>query len=121
MAMTKKEQAAMKEAIDRADLLAALRWTQAVTKDVAPPRIGYSEGWSANFGIVERAWTSNNSHGSGTAPAAGEKNRYGRRQPAWLYSTEALALAAMRHEIETQCAKKLMEIDRRIQALSEKE
>jgi hypothetical protein len=36
-----------------------------------------------------------------------------------MYSTEALALAAMRHEIEQKAAADLLKIDRRIAALQE--
>ena len=60
MAMTKKEQAAMEAAINRAETLAALRWTAPVQRDVDVPMNGYSEGWDYNSysQIVFRGWSS---------------------------------------------------------------
>lgn len=114
MAMTKKEQAEMKAAIDRADLLASLRWTAPVKKDVPPPDSGgYSEGWDFNAYsmVVDLWWSTSVTHGSGPAPIAG-KHRSGSQNARWLFSTKAKALAAMRFEIETQSAQKLMKLDR---------
>jgi hypothetical protein len=118
MAMTKKEQAVMKAAIDRADTLAALRWTNPVRRDVDVPQDGYSQGWDHNAWTqnVFIGWSSTVSHGTGPAPEAG-KHRSGAQQPRRMYSTEALALAAMRHEIEQKAAADLLKIDRRIAAL----
>ncbi|MCE2835755.1 MAG: hypothetical protein LW834_01960 [Cyanobium sp. 49614_E6] len=48
MAMNKKEQAQMQAAIDRAETLAALRWTNPVPRDVGIPETGYSQGWDYN-------------------------------------------------------------------------
>lgn len=122
MAMTKKEQAAMQAAIDRADTLAALRWTQKVLPDVPPPGpkdsgAKYSAGWifSAYSMSVEQGWSTSVSHGHGKAPEEGQY-RLGSQGCRRLYSTQALALAAMRYEIELKTAKDLMEIDRRIAA-----
>jgi hypothetical protein len=118
MAMTKKEQAEMKAAIDRADTLAALRWTNPVRRDVDVPKDGYSEGWDYNAWTREAfmGWSDTISHGKGPAPEAG-KHRSGSQQPRRMYSTEALALAAMRHEIEQKAAAYLLKIDRQIAAL----
>lgn len=118
MAMTKKELAAMQAAIDRAELLAALRWTAPVAKDVPPPTDGgYSEGWTYNAHslVVERGWSTSVSHGSGTVPER-DKYRSGSQNARWMFSTEARALAAMRYELETMAAEKLMKCDRRMQA-----
>lgn len=122
MAMTKKEQAAMQAAIDRAELLAALRWTGPVAKDVAPPKKGYSEGWTFNaYSMrVEQGWNDSFAHGSGPAPTDG-RFRSGSQQPQWMFSTEAKALAAMRHEVEIEAAQKLLKIDRLIRKLSDQE
>lgn len=122
MAMTKKEQAAMQAAIDRADTLAALRWTQKVLPDVPPPNhlsppSTYSKGWSfhAHTMSVDRGWATSVSHGSGEVPGNG---RYfsGSQGSRHFYSTKALALAAMRYEVELKAAMDLMAIDRRIAA-----
>ena len=120
MAMTKKEQAAMEAAINRAETLAALRWTAPVQRDVDVPRNGYSEGWDYNSysRIVFRGWSSSISHGKGPAPTPGAMMRTisASQDARRLYSTEALALAAMRHEIEQRVAADLLKIDRQIAA-----
>lgn len=117
MAMTKKEKAEMQAAIDRAETLAALRWTAPVVRDVGVPNNGYSEGWDYNSYKKEvfRGWSSSGSHGTGPAPEVG-RYRYASQDARRLYSTEALALAAMRHEIEQKAAADLMKIDRQIAA-----
>jgi hypothetical protein len=121
MAMTKKEQAAMQAAIDRADTLAALRWTNPVERDVDVPKDGYSEGWDYNAWNknVFIGWSSRFSHGTGAAPDAG-KHKTGSQMARRYYSTEALALAAMRHEIELKVAADLLKIDRQIAAALDK-
>jgi hypothetical protein len=118
MAMTKKEQAEMKAAIDRADTLAALRWTNPVRRNVDVPQDGYSQGWDYNAYTREvfMGWSGIVSHGKGPAPEVG-KHRSGSQQPRRYYSTQALALAAMRHEIEQKAAADLLKIDRQIAAL----
>lgn len=124
MAMTKKEQAAMQAAIDRAELLAALRWTAPVAKDVPPPTAGgYSEGWiyNAYSKCVERGWSTAVSHGSGPAPAPGERHTSGSQGARRMFSTEAKALAAMRHELETRAAEVLLKCDRCMRALAPNE
>jgi hypothetical protein len=117
MAMTKKEQAEMKAAIDRADTLAALRWTNPVPRDVGIPETGYSQGWDYNAWTreVRIYWRSSVSHGTGPAPEVG-RHRSAIQKPLRMYSTEALALAAMRHEIELKTAADLLKIDRLIAA-----
>jgi hypothetical protein len=118
MAMTKKEQAEMKAAIDRADTLAALRWTAPVRRDVDVPKDGYSEGWDYNAWTREAfiGWSSTVSHGTGPASEVG-KHKSGSQQPRRYYSTQVRALAAMRHEIEQKAAADLLKIDRQIAAL----
>ena len=117
MAMTKKEQAAMEAAINLAETLAALRWTAPVQRDVDVPKNGYSEGWDYNSYKKEvfRGWSSSGSHGTGPAPEVG-RYRSASQGARRLHSTEALALAAMRHEIEQRAAADLLKIDRQIAA-----
>lgn len=117
MAMTKKEKAEMQAALDRAETLAALRWTAPVVRDVGVPENGYSEGWDYNSYKKEvfRGWSSSISHGTGPAPEVG-RYRSASQDPRRLYSTEVLALAAMRHEIEQMAAADLIKIDRQIAA-----
>ncbi|MFN9185114.1 MAG: hypothetical protein ACK5WG_00950 [Betaproteobacteria bacterium] len=115
--MTKKEQAAMQAAIDRAETLAALRWTWPVERDVGVPLQGHSEGWdyNANSQRVWKGWSDRVAHGEGKAPEAG-KYRSGAQGSRRMFSTEARALAAMRHEIEQRAAADLMKVDRQIAA-----
>ena len=117
MAMTKKEQKAMEALLNRAETLAALRWTAPVQRDVDVPKNGYSEGWDYNSysKTVFRGWSSSGSHGTGPAPEVG-RYRSASQDARRLYSTEALALAAMRHEIEQRVAADLLKIDRQIAA-----
>lgn len=122
MAMTKKERAEFDAAIHRAELLAALRWTDAVEKDVPPPINGsdkFTTGWRFNsYSMrVDQAWSGSNSNGSGNPPNIIEnKYRSASQGGVWLYSTEQKAYAAMRHEIELESAKKLLQCDKEIRA-----
>lgn len=117
MAMTKKEQAAMRAAIDRAETLAALRWTWPVERDVGVPLQGYSEGWdyNAHSRRVWQGWSDRMAHGEGKAPEAG-KYRSGSQGSRRMFSTKARALAAMRHEMEQKAAADLLAVDRQIAA-----
>ena len=107
----------MQAAIDRAETLAALRWTNPVQRDVGVPKDGYSQGWDYNAYTrrVFIGWSGVVSHGTGPAPEAGGY-RSGSQNPRRYYSTQALALAAMRHEIELKTAAELLKIDRQIVA-----
>lgn len=119
MAMTKKEKAAFDEAIYKAELLSALRWTCSVEKDVPPPGQGhtelYSSGWDYNAysNKVYEAWSDSVSHGLGEPPL---DRRYASasQKSIWLYSTKELALKAMRRCVEIESAKKLLLIDKMI-------
>ena len=117
MAMTKKEQTAMQAAIDRAETLAALRWTGPVERDVDIPEKGYSEGWDYNTYsmIVWRGWSDSVSHGKGRVPEDG-KYRSGSQRGVKMFSTKARALAAMRHEMEQKAAAEILRVDRMIAA-----
>jgi len=118
MAMTKKERAEMDAAIERAELLAALRWTAPVQPDVAPPQSGggYTEGWvfNAYSSTVQLEWSGSVLHGSGPAPRDGKRASCASQRSQWMYSTKAKALAAMRHEVERESARKLLAIDKRL-------
>ena len=112
MAMTKKEAEVLRAALERADTLMALRWTDPVNPDIPPPSDGCTEGWVFNSYSkkVERGWSTNVSHGTGEARKAGSQ------KSCWLFSTKANALAAMRNEIEMRSAKILLDVDRCIAA-----
>lgn len=109
MAMTKKEREAME---------AALRWTAPVERDVRPPKEWdrRSLGWDMNShsGTVREAWSEINSHGDGHA-AKPDIHYYSASQGCRsLYSTKALALAALRHELELKAAASLLAVDRQL-------
>ena len=118
MAMSKKEQAAMQAAIDRAETLAALRWTAPVERDVGVPLQGYSEGWDYNPHAqrVWFGWSDRVAHGEGKAPDQGSRYRSGSQGSRRMFSTHAKALAAMRHEMEQKAAAELLKVDRQIAA-----
>ena len=116
MAMTKKEQAAMQAAIDKAETLAALRWTGPVDRDVLVPERGYSEGWDHNAHSMRiwRGWSGQVVHGQGPAPKDGDRHYNGSQGSRRMFSTPEKALAAMRHEMEQKFAHDLMRVDRQI-------
>lgn len=116
MAMTKKERAEFDAAIERAELLAALRWTNPVEPDVPVPGWGEpaSIGFMQNaYSIrVDKGWSTSVSHGMGDYDERGSGSQRGQR----LYSTAARAWSAMRHEVEMRAARDLLKIDRLIAA-----
>ena len=116
MAMTKKERAEMDAAIERAQILAALRWTGPVERDVDVPKDGYIEGWDYNEYTkrVSLCWTDRVAHDWGPMPAD-RHQRIGRHGAMRLFSTKARALAAMRHALEKRAAADLLSIDRQIE------
>ena len=123
MAMNKKEKAAFDAAIKEARLLAALRFTQPVDRDVNPPagwKSEYSEGWDFNTHnmLTWFGWSSSVSHGTGPAPKDGERYRSGSQNARRMFSSELLALRAMRHTMELEFAEKLRKVDERIAAAS---
>lgn len=125
MSMTKKEKAAFEAAIKKAETLAALRWTQPVERDVPPPSydIGgatYTEGWDYNIYncSVGKCWSEYTAHGSGEYPGRDRRQMGGASQGARrLFSTEAKAWAAMRHELEQKAAESLWEVDNALSLL----
>ena len=104
----------MQAAIDRAETLAALRWTSPVQPDVGVPKTGYSQGWDYNSYSqrVWIGWSSTVSHGTGVIADA--RFVIGVQGARKMYSTKTLALAAMRHELEKKAAADLLKIDRLI-------
>ena len=110
--MTKKEIAAMEELELKLAMMMAMRMTSPVLPDVAPPSESnqLTKGWLFNAPSrrVEVACSSCTGH------SFGRNDKTNSQHPAWLYSTEKLALMAMRHEIELEVAKQLMIVDKRI-------
>jgi hypothetical protein len=105
----------MQAAIQKSELLSALRWTSPVKPDVPPPISGaYTEGWTYNAHSmrVEIAWSSVSRHGIGYAPSASEKYRTASQRPKWLFSSRDKAIAALRHDIENASAELLLRCDK---------
>jgi len=113
MAMTKREMAAMEELELKLAMAKAMRMTSAVQPDVAPPSESFqlTTGWLFNSPSrrVEVACSSVMSH------AFGRNDKTSSQNPKWLYSTEKLALMAMRYEMELEFAKALMIVDKKIE------
>lgn len=124
MALSKKDREFLAAAQEAAELVMALRWTEEVAPDVMPPHsIGtYKAGWHANEhnGEVHLGWTDATAHGYGPIPLPG-KMRNGSKNPRRMYSSELLALRAARSKMEKICARKLMEIDRKIAEAKKKQ
>lgn len=115
--MTKKEKAEFDVILQRVNTLAALRWTEEVKPDVPKPD-SYNlqtQGWtytaSAYYGgdKVSQAWSTGCSHGPGNSKSSGSQGAID------LFSTELLALKALRHAVEKECAARLYWVDRLIE------
>ena len=116
--MTKKECAEMEEL----KIKLALHFTPAVEKDLAPPSYDAKEklvcGWSYNANPgndrISKSCSSVAFHGLNWEKTSshGEITQF---------STELLALRALRHEVEIQCAKRLRDIDLKIEACEKAE
>jgi len=124
--MTKKEQAAFAELEKQLRLERAWRFSEAVEPDVPKPTsydkrsIGYlpmGSPLSAYGGRVEKASSCSGSHAWGSDAWDEKRNRSGSQNGVWLYSSEALAWRALRHEACVEARRKLAEIDAKIEAL----
>lgn len=114
MAMTKKEKELVSDLKKQVAILKVFRFTEDVEPDVMPPTVfgdvatGYE--FNSHTGVISKAWTESHFHGSGWV-----KPKYGGSQCAIrLYSTELLALKAMRRAMEKTFAEKLASVDRMI-------
>lgn len=112
MAMNKKEQAEFDAAKKAVIVARALNWTQPVAPDVPPPPTSSTLTTGYLFGSygVELSCSSSINH------ARGKTDRTNSQGPRRLYSTKLLALRALRHEVEKECAEKLAKIDMQIHA-----
>lgn len=121
MAMTKKEIAEHQRIVEELELLAALRWTHPVQKDVFPPQCdGSVSGWVFNSGSwgrqasVKMSWSECCAHGDGER----RKEFFSASQLGIaMYSSEILAWKAARHAVERESADRLRHIDREIARL----
>jgi len=124
--MTKKEQAAFAELENQLRLERAWRFTEAVEPDVPVPTGGKrSIGWlplgnalGAFSGGVEKASSGSVSHCYGEKAWNEEwSSRNGSQCARRLYSSEALAWRALRHQACAEARQKLADIDARIEEL----
>jgi hypothetical protein len=113
--MTKKEQREVQERIDRAERIAALRWSDRIEPDVPKPEVfgKPTSGWDFNAYAkrVWPAWSTSITHGEGTYSGNRPSGSQGGRG---LYSTRELALRALRYEVACMAAVELLKIDRAI-------
>lgn len=117
MAMNKKEMAMMQALRERA----ALNWTGEVKPDLLPPACGsggVSQGWDFNEHTNEAypAWSSSINHSRGNHDKPDRTSVW--RNPVHLYSSEELALRALRGALERKFAKQLARIDEALDALA---
>jgi hypothetical protein len=123
MPMTKKERQEVEELRAELFLRQALRWTEPHKSDIPAPK-GFDEeasGFVFNWHSlrVEPAWSSSVVHGRGYATSKEQRKNgsSGTQKGIPLYSNRMLALRAMRHAVERECASKLAEVDRQIEEL----
>lgn len=114
MAMNKKEQAEFDAAKKAVIVARALNWSEPVARDVRATT-GYVQGFTFN------AHTSEVLYGlSGTIGHATSRDNFPLKTSTQngiaMFSTKLLALRALRHEVEKQCAERLAKIDMQIQA-----
>lgn len=123
MAMNKAEKAALELAQNEVDIAYALRWSdlKRIDPDVPPPKPGgplsaLSVGWMFNSHstAVVRACSSSISHAVSSQGDREPPSRTTTQGARHLYSTEVLALKAMRQEMERKFASSLAAVDRRI-------
>lgn len=119
MAMTKTEKAAMDALRREVSVARALRWTDEVKRDLMPPKQGgtVTQGWDFNAYNKEvyESWSSCIYHGTGKYIERGQRSAT--QNPLPLYSTEELALRALRNTLERKCAEALADIDARVEEL----
>lgn len=121
--MNKAEKAALEMAQNEAWIAYALRWSdlKRIDPDVPPPKPGgpsnaLSFGWMFNSysTAVVMACSSSISHGVSSQGDKEPPSRTTTQGARHLYSTEVLALKAMRQEMERKFASSLAAVDRRI-------
>ena len=107
--MTKKEQAEFDQLKQELALAKSLRWTVGeIKRDVPPPNPfdELSKGWDFNQynRTVYKACSSAGGRGHGWEVTTSQR-------PLWLFSTQALAYAALRQAVEREAAMNLLAID----------
>lgn len=120
MAMNKKEQAEMAELRKKLAIAKAFVRTLPVEKDVPVPLPSwesgkYSHGFDFNSynNSIGEYWSSSVSHYTSN-PIGKTGYISGSQRGVSLYSTRLLALKALRHAVENNCAAALADIDAQI-------
>ena len=111
--MTKKELAAFEELQLKLRMVMALRMTNPVKPDVAPPTESFklTTGWLFN----SHSRRVNVACSSVTSHSFSRNDKTDSQRPVWLYSSKKLALQAMRHELELEFARALLLVDEQIE------
>lgn len=122
--MNKTEKAAFEKLQEEARITKALRFTEQIDPDIPRPEKGETSGFLFNaYSVRVRYARSDSVHHATSDSPIPERNKY---SSGWsqngraLYSSRLLALKAMRHEVERECAKKLAGIDLKIEQESAK-
>jgi hypothetical protein len=115
MSMNKKEQAEFDAAKKAVIVARALNWSEPVERDIPIPQGGESKGFIFNTYSAAVMYALSSSVGHATSHEGFPKKTSSQRGMS-LFSTRLLALRAMRHEVEKECAEKLAGIDMQIQA-----
>ena len=115
MAMSQKEKSMLEDALSKIEITSALHWTKGADPDIAIPakKDEITEGWlfhTSSKKAVE-SWSSSSNHGD--MPFLSKYDTQYKKGSA-LFSTKSKALMALRHAVEEQAAKDLLEIDKKI-------
>jgi hypothetical protein len=113
MAMTKKEQQRLADLEQQLREAKAFRFTEPVEPDVGVPET-FAEGLRKGFLFNDHNDDVSKACSSSCYHSYGSHERTSTQGSRRLYSTELLALRALRNQVELKCAKRLSEIDRRI-------
>lgn len=115
MTMNKKEQAEFAAAKKAVFVARALNWTEPVECDVKVPKRGETRGYlfnTYNQSIMHAL--SNEVHHAVSYIDGAPPTKTSSQNPTEMYSTELLALRALRHAVECESAEKLAKIDMQI-------
>lgn len=112
MSMSKKEQAEFAAAKKAVIVARALNWTEPVERDVPPPAYNQNDTLGYTFNTYDARVMYGRSSSIHHATSDSEMPQKTRSQrPLSMYSTKLLALKALRHAVECECAEKLARID----------
>lgn len=113
MAMNKKEKAEFEAAKKAVFVARALNWTDPVAPDIPVPLCGEARGFVVGHDCVMHGLSTSVSHASGWIDSS-PPTRTTSQGARSMYSTKLLALRALRHAVECECAKRLAKIDMQI-------